>query len=162
LVTVEVGMDATRIRELQAGRTQMSGSDSSENPIAPRPNEVAPHVSALGPSDYKSVPWYRRHGCCEPIIGAHALVMFLGLFIPLVARLGVCTWIGAIAICIVALTGPIYYNERNPDGTLRIWSKGNKVAAVIILVVFVGGYGALIYYLNVSGQLAILTNARMR
>jgi hypothetical protein len=134
----------------------MSGSDSSENPVAARPNEVGPHVSALGPSDYKNVPWYRRSGCCSPIIATHALVMFIGLCVPLVGLLGVCTWIGAITVCVVALTGPVYYNQSGPDGRLLTWSRGNKLAAVLILVIFVFGYGALIYYQNATGGFAML------
>ena len=124
----------------------MSSSDFSQNPLPPRP-EGDPDAPALGPTDYEAVPWYRRNGLCSAIIVAHVVVMLLGGCVPFLSLLGVFTTIGVIGVCVVVLSGPVYYNKRRKDGTLAAWSGGNKVAAVILLILFVGGYGALLYYL---------------
>jgi hypothetical protein len=132
-------------------RKQMSSSDFQENPDAPGP-EADPYLSVSGPTDYEAVPWYRRNGFCSGIIVAHLIIMFLGGCVPLLSLLGVFTTIGVIAVCIVVLTGPVYYNKRRKDGTLKSWSGANKVAAVILLVLFICGYSALIYFLASSGR----------
>jgi serine/threonine-protein kinase len=102
--------------------------------------------SLLGAA-HEAVPWYRKNGLCSGVTVAHALVMSVGLCLPYVLLLGVFTAIGAIAVCIVVLTGPVYYNNLRKDGTLRTWSGGNRVAAVVLLVLFVGWYVALAYLL---------------
>ena len=79
--------------------------------------------------------------------------MFLSCCVPLVSLFGIFTTIGVIVVCVVVLTGPVYYDKRLRDGTLKVWSKGNKIAAVILLVLFVGGYGALVYFLFANGKL---------
>ena len=129
----------------------MSISDSPEKPFRPRGEEDL-DVSVSGPTDYNDVPWYRRNGFCSGIIVAHVIVMFLGGCVPLVNILGFFTTLGVIAICIVVLTGPVYYDKRRKDGTLRTWSVWNKGAAVILLLLFVGGYGAIVYFLYTSGK----------
>lgn len=97
----------------------MSGSDFSQNPFRPRP-EVQLDAPALGPSDYEAVPWYRRNGFCSAIIVAHVLVMFFGGCVPFVSLLGIFTTIGVIGVCVVVLTGPVYYDRRRKDGTLAV------------------------------------------
>ena len=77
---------------------------------------------------------------------AHVIVMFLGGCIPLAGLLGIFTTVGVITVCVTVLTGPVYYDRIGPDGTLAQWSRANKVAAVILLVVFVGGYGFIMYF----------------
>ena len=57
-----------------------------------------------------------------------------------------------IAVCVIVLTGPVYYDKRKKDGTLKTWGVGNKVAAVILLLLFVGGYGAMIYWMYTTGK----------
>jgi hypothetical protein len=105
-----------------------------------------PDVPASGPTDYTAVPWYRRNGFCSAIIGTHAVVMVLGWCVPFVILLGLFTTPGVIAVCALVLTGPVYYDQRGQDGTLKTWSKGNKIAAVILLLLFVGGFAALLVY----------------
>ena len=69
---------------------------------------------------YRKVPWYRRSG--------HAsAMMILGLLLP---GLG---YITMPAVCIIALTGPIYWKRLERPGELKKWSKGNIVAAWILL-----------------------------
>jgi hypothetical protein len=106
-----------------------------------------------GPTSYTAVPMLRRNGFCSGVLIAHLAVMFFGRCIPFLSLLGIFTTIGVIVVCVVVLTGPVYYDKRKKDGTLKQWSKGNKVAAVILLVLFVGGYGALIYYLYSNAML---------
>ena len=68
--------------------------------------------------DYAQVPWYRR----ASIVGA---ITFLGLvFGPAI-----------LFSCIVVLTGDVYYDKADEHGQLKRWSPGNKVAAVIILII---------------------------
>ncbi len=69
-------------------------------------------------SVYAQVPWYRR----ASIVGA---ITFLGLFCsPAI-----------LFACIVVLTGDVYYDKTDDQGQLKRWSFGNKVAAVIILII---------------------------
>ena len=68
-------------------------------------------------STYDEVPWYRR----EP-----------GALIFLAALL--CTPV-IIALCIICLTGDVYKNSYDKQGNLQVWGIGNKVAAVLILVI---------------------------
>jgi hypothetical protein len=125
----------------------MSRSDPPDDPY-----EVDPYVAPSGPTDYRFVPWYRQNGFCSGVVLAHVIVMFLGGCVPLVGLFGIFTTIGVIAVCAIVLTGPVYYDKKTKDGTLKQWSAGNKVAAVILLVLFVGGYGAIIYWLYSSGK----------
>ncbi len=129
----------------------MSHSHAPEDPIEPRPEED-PRPIATGPTDYGAVPWYRRNNYCSAIILAHLFMMCCGAGIPVVSLLGFFTTLGVIAICIVVLTGPVYYNKRRKDGSLKSWSGANKVAAVILLILFVGGYVALLVVLFTGGQ----------
>ncbi len=46
-----------------------------------------------------------------------------------------------IVVCVVVLTGPVYYNKHDSNGILKQWSAANKVAAVILLVLFTAGFG---------------------
>jgi hypothetical protein len=66
---------------------------------------------------YTEVPWYRR----EP----GALVFLLALvFTPV-----------TLALCVIALSGEVYKKTRDANGDLEVWGVGNKVAAVLILLI---------------------------
>ena len=82
---------------------------------------------------YQEVPWYRRSGSVSAMLG----IGFL-LIAPLL-------W----AACIIALTGDVYYSKLNEEGQLATWSAGNKVAAVVILVISTVGW---IYILSLYGR----------
>ena len=66
---------------------------------------------------YADVPWYRR----EP--GALTFLAAL-LCTPVI-----------IALCIICLTGDVYKYSYDNDGNLQVWGIGNKVAAVLILII---------------------------
>jgi hypothetical protein len=66
---------------------------------------------------FEEVPWYRR----EP--GSLVFVLCL------------CCGPVLIALCILALTGDIYQNSYNKEGNLKVWGVGNKIAAILILVI---------------------------
>ena len=69
---------------------------------------------------YKSfgeVPWYRR----EP----GALVFLMAIFFTPVT----------LALCVIALTGDVYRDAYDKEGKLQVWGFGNKVAAVLILLI---------------------------
>ena len=70
--------------------------------------------------EYDDVPWYRRSG---PV----GTITFLGL----------CFGPAILFACIIALTGDVYTPKKDQSGNLITWSFGNKVAAVIILLVHV-------------------------
>jgi hypothetical protein len=130
-----------------------SRPDFPQRPDATFP-EDRPYESGSVPTNYDDIPFYRRSTVCSAIIIAHVFMMCCGGAIPLVSLLGIFTTLGVIAVCFIVLTGPVYYNQHRKDGTLKVWSAANKVAAVIILVLFVGGYGALIFWLISSGKIA--------
>jgi hypothetical protein len=132
-----------------------AGFRAGSGPSAGAPGEWHHEpISRAAETDYGAVPLYRTNGFCSTIAGAHACVMVVGFccFAP-VMLLGILTTPAVIAVCIVVLTGPVYYNKRRKDGTLKTWSPGNKVAAVILLILFVGGYAGFVYYLILSGKL---------
>jgi hypothetical protein len=66
---------------------------------------------------FDEVPWYRR----EP----GALVFLLALL---------CTPV-ILVLCVIALSGDVYRNAYDKDGNLITWGTGNKIAAVLILVI---------------------------
>ena len=74
----------------------MSSSDSPKKPLA-ADLESGPAPSPLGPTDYQSVPWFRKSGVCSAIIVAHLIVGFLGGCIPLVSLLGIITTLGDLS-----------------------------------------------------------------
>jgi hypothetical protein len=69
---------------------------------------------------YSEVPWYRRSSTNS------ALLLLQLLTLPLFP---VAVW-----VCLVLLTGEVYYGDADASGGLRRWGLGNKIAAVIILV----------------------------
>jgi hypothetical protein len=40
-----------------------------------------------------------------------------------------------VVLCIIALTGDVYRNAYDEQGNLQVWGPGNKVAAVLILLI---------------------------
>ena len=77
---------------------------------------------------YDEVPFLRRSEI-------NSLFVIFGLF----------TGITLILPVIMLLSGDIFYNKTNPDGTLRKWSFANKVVAVIFLLLW------LVMFALVSG-----------
>ena len=74
------------------------------------------------------IPWYRESGWTS-------LLILLGIVIP-----------GLILIvCFICLTGDVHYPRLKKDGTRATWSAGNKVAAILILVLQIVG---IAYYLT--------------
>ena len=128
----------------------MRESDPSDDPYDDDPSGPPP-----GPKYYDEVPLIRRNGFCSGVLVAHVCVMFLSGCVPLVSLFGLVTTIGVILVCFIVLTGPVYYDKRGKDGTLKTWGKGNKVAAVILLLLFVGGYAAMFYFIVSSGKLGL-------
>lgn len=77
----------------------------SDIPITPVNNE-----------DYAALPWYRKSSHVSPMT-------LVGLFCGPVI----------LAVCVIVLTGDVYYKTRDEAGRLRTWGWGNKIAAVIVL-----------------------------
>jgi hypothetical protein len=69
---------------------------------------------------YNNVPWYRRSGINSMCV---LLGLIFGIFI--------------LFTVVVLLTGDIYYNKNQADGTLKKWSAGNKVVAFILLLIWI-------------------------
>jgi len=77
--------------------------------------------------NYNEVPWHRRSGFNSLLI----LINFLtGGFIP-----------GILLVCIFVLTGDIYYRHYDNEGNLKTWGWGNKIAAVILLIINIAYLG---------------------
>ena len=107
----ELGLSAD-VDELPKGQ-KPSAPGSLREPAKPEGEAAKLYTS------YANVPWYRRSGKMT----AFVLIGFV-LFPPLL-------WIA----CIICLTGGVYYDRRRKDGSLARWAVGNKVAAVIILLI---------------------------
>jgi hypothetical protein len=72
---------------------------------------------SVRPPQIRVRPWHRR----EP--GA---LVFLAVLL--------CTPV-TVVLCIIALTGDVYRNAYDEHRTLQVWGPGNKVAAVLILLI---------------------------
>jgi hypothetical protein len=92
-------------------------SRSVEETIVPASSGNAIKRLAIKYESYEEVPWHRR----EP--GALVFLLVL-LFLPI-----------TVALCIIALTGDVYRKAYDDDGNLQVWGPGNKVAAVLILLI---------------------------
>jgi len=94
--------------------------DSRANPIPPSVPPPVLHEAKKSPNGrylkYEDVPWYRR----EPGVLAFIGVLFCGF--------------ATIALCVICLTGDVYKNSYDKDGNLNVWGNGNKIAAVLILL----------------------------
>jgi hypothetical protein len=89
---------------------------SVEGAVIPGSSGKAIRRGAIRYETYEEVPWYRR----EP--GALVFLLVL-LFTPI-----------TVALCIIALTGDVYRKAYDENGRLQVWGPGNKVAAVLILL----------------------------
>jgi hypothetical protein len=96
--------------------SQPDPSGSVEETIIPASPGNALQRRAPKYKTYEEVPWHRR----EP--GALVFAMVL-LFAPV-----------TVALCLIALTGEVYRNAYDKHGNLEVWGPGNKMAAVLILL----------------------------
>ena len=97
---------------------------------------------------YRQVTPLRRQDVCSKLIVAHLVAMFAIGYVPLLFPMGILTTFGVMVVCIMALTGPIYVPQLDYRGDkLEQWGRDNKIAAVVILVLFIAGYGCLLYWL---------------
>jgi hypothetical protein len=71
-------------------------------------------------ANYKDVPWLRRSGTNTAFLVLHLLTFGTLPFL--------------LITCLVLLTGDVYYNKTDSDGTLAVWSKANKVIAFLLLL----------------------------
>lgn len=111
------------------------------------PNFVRPKVSSVVEL-YRQVTPLRRQDVCSKLIVAHLVAIFAIGYVPLLFPIGILTTIGVVIVCIMAVTGPIYLPKLDHKrGVLKQWGIANKIAAIVILVLFVAGYGSLIYWL---------------
>jgi len=85
-----------------------------------QPGSVPPQLSSSGYSRYEDVPWYRRSGVNSAFVITHLLTCGL---IP-----------ALIFVCIVLVTGDVYYDKKDASGKLKVWSVLNKIVAAIILL----------------------------
>ena len=79
---------------------------------------------------YKEIPWFRRSGACTGLLLANLLTC--GLF-P-----------GILIVVVVLLTGDVYYNATEPDGSLKKWRATNKVAAILIALIYLAVVASVI------------------
>lgn len=87
----------------------------AENPYQPPSQPL--EDGRGGVERYEDVVWYRRSG-------VNSLLVLLGL----------CCGPFILAVCVILLTGDVYYNKHDASGRLERWSTANKVVAVIILL----------------------------
>jgi hypothetical protein len=73
-----------------------------------------------GYSDYSEVPLLRKSGTNSVLIVLHLLTLGMVPFL--------------LVTCIMLVTGDIYYDRVEPNGTLKTWSTANKVVAWLLLL----------------------------
>jgi hypothetical protein len=95
----------------------------SQNPYeAPQP---APLSASEIAQRYDQLPWYRKFAYVSPL-----------------TALGLCCGPAILVVCIIVLTGDVYYKQTDLAGNLKKWSNANKVVAVVILAFQVLFYAA--------------------
>jgi hypothetical protein len=108
--------------------------------MTPYSPPATPTAAAL----YAQVPSYRRNGTCSllllvslaaafatPIVLGRALVtMGLGIATLIHVVLG----LPLLGVCVVVLTGDVYFDQLDKDGALKKWGVANKVVAALILL----------------------------
>jgi hypothetical protein len=118
---------------------------SDEN-LAEKASAKTKPVSAV--SLYRQITPLRREGVCSALIIAHVIAIFVVGYVPILFPIGILTSIGVLTVCVMALTGPIYRSQLDyKRGELYRWGIGNKIAALVILVIFIGSYSFLVYWL---------------
>src|SRR5438552_11872987 len=86
----------------------------SQNPYeAPQPAPLSPGEIA---QRYDQLPWYRKSSYVSPI-----------------TLLGLCCSPAIMLVCVIVLTGDVYYNQTDSAGNLKKWGYANKIVAVLIL-----------------------------
>jgi hypothetical protein len=94
----------------------------SQNPYeAPRPAPLSPSEIA---QRYDQLPWYRKSSYVSPI-----------------TLLGLCCGPAILVVCIIVLTGDVYYNQTDAAGHLKKWGYANKIVAIVILAVQILVFG---------------------
>lgn len=94
-----------------------------DNPYKPPEQPLQDRGGAI--EHYDDVPWFRKNG-----------------FNSVLVLLGLCCGPSILAVCIILITGDVYYNSYDQVGRLKRWSLPNKVLAVIILLLQVAYFGA--------------------
>jgi len=90
-----------------------------------------------------NLPFYRRNGVATALLLIALVLGFGGPFLlaGVLSGLGtvgsvlVGTLLGAplLVVCVVVLTGDIYYDAFDAQGQPKTWGVGNKVVAVLII-----------------------------
>lgn len=113
--------EAVHQTAIPAPPASLSASPGMDAPptiaAAPPADEAATHTA------YSNLPWYRRGGVLTGFTVAAIVTLFLGY-----------GTIPCIPVCIAVLTGDVYYDKRDPDGSLKKWGWSNKVAAIVLLL----------------------------
>ncbi len=98
---------------------------------------------------YKELPIFRRQEFCGGVIVAQIISSVVVGYVPILFPLSILATIGVVVVCILVLTGPIYMNQLDfKTGELMQWGVGQKIAAIVILVLVTGGLGFLILLWN--------------
>jgi len=120
-----------------------------ENSESPRDSDTSKeHVRASAAELYRQITPLRRQDVCSKIIVAQIIALLVVGYIPLLFPIAILTTLGVISVCVTTLTGPIYTKQLNyAQGGLEKWGVGNKIAALLLLILFVGGFGFLTYWL---------------
>ena len=129
-------------------RYDLTGNVSGVCPECGAVIPAVPGPSGLTPAQlYAQVPWFRRNSFNSMLIlialaawiGAPVLLAVLSTQargmaggIPAFLLMSV-AGLALLVVCVVVLTGPIYFSRALPDGRLKAWGAANKVVAALFL-----------------------------
>ncbi len=123
--------------------------NQTPEPYAPpqqTPGESPQHGSGGTPQQQflDTLPFYRRSGTATALLLLSLVLGFAGPLVlaGLLAQMGtvvnilVGTVLGTplLAVCVVVLTGEIYFDSFDAQGQPKKWGVGNKVVAALILL----------------------------
>src|SRR3954462_15011062 len=122
---------ATECRRCHSPLSAGTGDGTAFDPTSPNfgPEKFRPGTTTLGLPDYKTaVPWSRRSS-------TNTAFLLIGWFLcPLLTL-----W-----CCLNLLTGEIYYDTPDGKGGYRIWSRANKIAALVMVGVWIAAVIAIV------------------
>ncbi|MCC9602380.1 hypothetical protein LOC67_17660 [Stieleria sp. JC731] len=86
----------------------------------PTAKKTSPSRTSSYYRSYAEVPWLRKSGTHTVFFVLHLLSFGILPFL--------------LITCVVLVTGPVFYNQQEANGTLKTWSSANTIVAFLLLI----------------------------
>lgn len=108
------------------------------DPLAKREGDIGRPVTPDSPAEtYARLPWYRRGSTNSGILIVALVILLGGPFVPGLpfGVAGLVMSVLSLVVSVCVLSGPVYYPPKPGDNALREWGVGNKVVAVVFVLI---------------------------